>query len=99
MRAISDTGTTDVSLRVRIAMDSREVTSDLESLKSGKDRTKPWCALKIHETATDFHRALSRLPNFSRNSPSRFRDGYSWTFALATRLLFADLITFVAAGL
>jgi hypothetical protein len=34
---ISDTDRTDVSLRVRIAMDSREVASDLESLKSGKD--------------------------------------------------------------
>jgi hypothetical protein len=40
-------------------------SSDLESLKSGKDRTKPWCALK-KRNETDFHRELSRLPAFPK---------------------------------
>jgi hypothetical protein len=40
--------------------------SDLESLKSGKDRTKTRVrllfALETNETATDLHRELSRRP-------------------------------------
>src|SRR5256712_8828668 len=52
--------------------------SDLESLKSGKDKTKPWVRLLVHSNernATDFHRELSRLPQV--NALSRVRDGYS----------------------
>jgi len=39
--------------------------SDLESLKSGKDRTKTRVRLLLHSikrNATDFHRELSRRP-------------------------------------
>jgi hypothetical protein len=46
----------------------REVSSDLESLKSGKDRNETlnlfvcFCT-RTKRTASDFHRALSRLPH------------------------------------
>jgi hypothetical protein len=43
---------TDVSLRVRI--ESAGGSSDLESLKSGKDRTKLRCALKKRKTRRIF---------------------------------------------
>src|SRR5438105_8573182 len=52
--------------------------SDLESLKSGKDRTQNSGVHSICEKrTTDLHRVLSRLPNYFRNSISRFRDDYS----------------------
>jgi hypothetical protein len=46
----------------RAELDSAGGSSDLESLKSGKDRTKLRCALKKRNEPSDFHRALSRLP-------------------------------------
>ena len=71
--------------------------SDLESLKSGKDRTKLWCALKFAKTVRNF--TAPEPPTTFENVLSRFRDDYSSAFARATHLLFADLIAFVAAGL
>ena len=55
-------------------------TSDLESLKSGKDRTKLRCALKL-KNATDLHRVLSRLPCIDMQD-----------LALSGRLLFATCL-------
>ena len=74
-RAIS--GALCASLRMRSSR-LRGRLSDLESLKSGKDKTKPWVRLLVHSNernATDFHRELSRLPQV--NALSRVRDGYS----------------------
>ena len=77
--------------------------SDLESLKSGKDRTKNHgpclLGLLVHSNernATDFHRELSRLPIHFREPILHFRDGYS---SRSNRsLLFANLIALVAAN-
>src|SRR3989441_10056079 len=74
-RAIS--GALCASLRMRSSR-LRGRLSDLESLKSGKDKTKPWVRLLVHSNernATDVHRELSRLPQI--NALSRVRDGYS----------------------
>ena len=72
MRAISDADCRHLPPRAKFNFAGG--TSDLESLKSGKDKTKLWCALK-KRNETDFHRGLSRLPNRFRDSLSGFREG------------------------
>ena len=99
MRAISDARTDRDHLPPHATCRIAGGPSDLESLKSGKDRTNPGVHSTIKRTNADLHRELSRLPNYFRNSISHFRDDYSSAFARATCLIFADLITFVTAGL
>ena len=75
MRAISDTDCRHLPPRAKLNFAGGP--SDLESLKSGKDKTKLWCALKNRNEA-DLHRVLSRLPrNFLRD------------LALSGRLIFS----------
>jgi hypothetical protein len=47
--------------------------SDLESLKSGKDRTKLRCALKKRKTKRIFTAKLSRLPTYRLRSAAHQR--------------------------
>ena len=88
--------TSGASLRVRRTL-LRGRLSDLESLKSGKDRTKPWVrllvALERTKRETDFHRELSRLP--AKLMTALTRSG-RLIFAMRS-LLFTDLMTIVTA--
>jgi len=87
----------DASLRMRSTYVSAGGCSDLESLKSGKDRTKPWAfSLLMHSerTTADLHRELSRLP-------IHFRADLALSgpllFVIFRSLLLADLIATVTA--
>ena len=63
-------GTRCASLRMRRTL-LRGRLSDLESLKSGKDRTKPWVRLLVHSNESPTKSAILRGP-LKRND-----DGFS----------------------
>ena len=75
--------------------------SDLESLKSGKDRTKPWICLLVHsnENCCGISPRLRRLPATNRDRSSRVRDRTLCDLSLARSIAnLRDLMTVVTAN-
>ena len=70
--------------------------SDLESLKSGKDRTKPWTLFvyALERTKRDGFTPRTEPPPAPFSALLRVRDGYS---SRRESLIFANLIALVAA--
>ena len=75
--------------------------SDLESLKSGKDRTKPWIlfACALERTKRDGFSPCAEPPTLHRKMQALALSGRLLFVDLAIELLLADLIASVAAGL
>jgi len=96
MRAISDPGHCR-RLPPRAKFNFAGGASDLESLKSGKDKTKLWCALKYRKRSGFTPRAEPPTAQFALRDLALSGRLLFGTFARATCLIFIDLIAFVAA--
>jgi hypothetical protein len=78
---ISDTRK-GVSLRTR-SKRTAGGTSDLESLKSGKDKDKTLVCTQLNETNVGFSPRAEPPTSRETARPNRFRDDYSSAFSLA----------------